>query len=196
VITAVQPLTDVQIWLRGDALEILLIVSGAILAARAVGWIGEVTTGRIDANAEEADALVRSEAAKHRHALTQVVSWTIVVAIYVVAGILVAQRLGVPMSGLVGPAAVLGVALGFGAQRLVQDLLAGFFIITEKQYGFGDLVSLTVAGIVRPEDISSSNTVRHTQIAEARISYGGRGDISRVQKTPAGQSLIEKFSPF
>ncbi|MBU1374684.1 MAG: flagellar basal body L-ring protein FlgH [Alphaproteobacteria bacterium] len=59
-----------------------------------------------------------------------------------------------------------------------------------------DLRSLTVAGIVRPEDISSANTVRHTQIAEARISYGGRGDISRVQKTPAGQSLVERFSPF
>jgi len=55
---------------------------------------------------------------------------------------------------------------------------------------------LTVAGIVRPEDISSSNTILHTQIAEARINYGGRGDISRVQKTPAGQSLLEKFSPF
>ncbi|HVI34159.1 flagellar basal body L-ring protein FlgH [Phenylobacterium sp.] len=55
---------------------------------------------------------------------------------------------------------------------------------------------LTIAGIVRPEDISSANTIRHTQIAEARISYGGRGDISRVQKTPAGQSLVERFSPF
>jgi flagellar L-ring protein precursor FlgH len=59
-----------------------------------------------------------------------------------------------------------------------------------------ELRQLTVAGIVRPEDISSSNTIKHTQIAEARISYGGRGDISRVQKTPAGQSLVEKFSPF
>ena len=59
-----------------------------------------------------------------------------------------------------------------------------------------DVRQLTVAGIVRPEDISSANTVRHTQIAEARISYGGRGDISRVQKTPAGQSLVERFSPF
>lgn len=59
-----------------------------------------------------------------------------------------------------------------------------------------DLRQLTVAGLVRPEDISSANTVRHTQIAEARISYGGRGDIMRVQKTPAGQSLLEKFSPF
>jgi flagellar L-ring protein precursor FlgH len=55
---------------------------------------------------------------------------------------------------------------------------------------------LTVAGIVRPEDITSSNTIKHTQIAEARINYGGRGDISRVQKTPAGQSLIERFTPF
>lgn len=55
---------------------------------------------------------------------------------------------------------------------------------------------LTVAGIVRPEDISSANTVAHTQIAEARISYGGRGDISRVQATPAAQSLVERFSPF
>ena len=59
-----------------------------------------------------------------------------------------------------------------------------------------DVRQLTVAGIVRPEDISSSNTIQHTQIAEARISYGGRGDISRVQKTPAGQALIERFSPF
>jgi flagellar L-ring protein precursor FlgH len=55
---------------------------------------------------------------------------------------------------------------------------------------------LTVAGIVRPEDISSANTINHTQIAEARISYGGRGDISRMQATPAAQALVERFSPF
>jgi len=55
---------------------------------------------------------------------------------------------------------------------------------------------LTVAGIVRPEDISAANTINHTQIAEARISYGGRGDISRVQSAPAAQNLVERFSPF
>ena len=59
-----------------------------------------------------------------------------------------------------------------------------------------ELRQLTVAGIVRPEDISSTNTIPYSQMAEARINYGGRGDISRVQKTPSGQSLIEKFSPF
>ena len=56
--------------------------------------------------------------------------------------------------------------------------------------------TLTVAGIVRPEDITSTNTIQHTQIAEARISYGGQGTVSRVQNTPAGTSLLQKFSPF
>ena len=59
-----------------------------------------------------------------------------------------------------------------------------------------ELRDLTITGIVRPQDITSGNTIRHSQIAEARIYYGGRGDVSRVQKVPAGQALMETFSPF
>lgn len=55
---------------------------------------------------------------------------------------------------------------------------------------------LTVAGIARPEDVSSTNTIKHTQLAEARISYGGRGDITNMQAPPAAQALMEKYSPF
>ena len=44
---------------------------------------------------------------------------------------------------------------------------------------------LTVAGIVRPEDITAANTIMHTQIAEARIDYGGKGDIAAVRRSPA-----------
>ena len=67
---------------------------------------------------------------------------------------------------------------------------------TQEVMTNGELRRLTVSGIVRPEDISAANTVRHTQIAEARIAYGGRGDISRVQRTPAGQAIVERFTPF
>ena len=55
---------------------------------------------------------------------------------------------------------------------------------------------LTVSGIVRPEDVSSTNTIKHTQMADARISYGGRGDITNMQSPPAAQALMEKYSPF
>lgn len=59
-----------------------------------------------------------------------------------------------------------------------------------------DVRELTVAGIVRPEDITSSNTINHTQIAEARIEYGGRGDLSSLQKTPGGTALLQRYAPF
>jgi flagellar L-ring protein precursor FlgH len=59
-----------------------------------------------------------------------------------------------------------------------------------------EMRELTVSGIVRPEDISNTNTISHTQIAEARIVYGGKGDVSRIQKAPAAQALVEKYSPF
>ncbi|MFT3997397.1 MAG: flagellar basal body L-ring protein FlgH [Asticcacaulis sp.] len=55
---------------------------------------------------------------------------------------------------------------------------------------------LIVSGIVNPQDISSANVIKHTQLAEARISYGGRGDVTRMQAAPVSQNLMEKFSPF
>jgi flagellar L-ring protein precursor FlgH len=67
---------------------------------------------------------------------------------------------------------------------------------TQQMLINNELRQVNIAGIVRPEDIASNNTILHTQIAEERLTYGGRGDISRVQKTPALQSLMEKFSPF
>ena len=59
-----------------------------------------------------------------------------------------------------------------------------------------ELRELKVAGVVRPEDISATNTILHTQIAEARVSYGGKGELSNVQKVPVGQAVLNKFSPF
>jgi moderate conductance mechanosensitive channel len=161
-------LRDVLDWFAGRGLEVLLIVIGSVLLARFVGWAGGRITSRIDDQYTVGDALVRSEAAKHRHSLTQVITWTAVVLIYAVAVFYVLDRLGVPVSGLVAPATVLGVGLGFGAQRIVGDVLAGFFIITERQYGFGDVVSIQVVGGGDPADGTVEDvTLRVTRVRSA-----------------------------
>jgi small conductance mechanosensitive channel len=172
------PLSDALLWLRGSGLEIVLLVLGAVLLTRFATWLGGVITARIDANAGGGDALVRSEEAKHRHALTQVLTWASLVLVYCVTAVLIVQKLGVPVTGLVAPAAVAGVALGFGAQRLVQDLLAGFFIITERQYGYGDAISISIPGIPAGvigtvEDVTLRVTTMRTQNGEVIITPNG-----------------------
>lgn len=55
---------------------------------------------------------------------------------------------------------------------------------------------MVVAGVVRPEDVRSDNTVPSTKIAEARISYGGRGQITAVQQPRYGQQVVDAIMPF
>ncbi|MGI8678854.1 MAG: mechanosensitive ion channel family protein [Jatrophihabitans sp.] len=178
MILSITPLTDVSRWARSSLLVIVLLVLGAVLVTRLASWIGARVTERVDRAAAQSDALVRSEATKHQHALVQVITWTVLVIIYCITAVLVIRLLGVPLSGFVAPATVAGVALGFGAQRVVQDLLSGFFIVTERQYGFGDVVRLSLTGIPQVTGTVEEVTLRITRI---------RSMNGEVITTPNGQ---------
>ena len=62
--------------------------------------------------------------------------------------------------------------------------------------GNSELRELTVAGVIRPEDVRSDNTISWGKIAEARISYGGRGSLSNVQQPRYGQQIFNIAFPF
>jgi small conductance mechanosensitive channel len=150
MLASITPLSDFQTWAQTNALEIVMILSGTFLISRAVTWASRRLTALIDLGIPESDALVRSQAAKHRHAVTGVVTGAFLALLYFVAGALVIERFGVPLATLVAPLAFVGVALGFGAQTVVQDLLAGFLIVAERQFGYGDIVRITAvsSGVV------------------------------------------------
>lgn len=58
-----------------------------------------------------------------------------------------------------------------------------------------ELRILNIAGIVRPRDVDAENRISYEKIAEARISYGGRGRLTEVQQPPVGQQFVDIYSP-
>jgi flagellar L-ring protein precursor FlgH len=84
------------------------------------------------------------------------------------------------------------------AAVIVDRLPNGNLVIAGRQEVRinAELRELTVSGVIRPEDVTADNTVNHTDIAEARISYGGRGQVSAVQRPGWGQRIADALSPW
>jgi small conductance mechanosensitive channel len=107
-------------------------------------------------------------------------------AIFSIAGLMVLAELGIQLAPLLASAGIAGIALGFGAQTLVKDLLAGLFMLLEDQYGVGDAVDVGEAsGIVE------SVGMRITSIRDPRgvLWHVRNGEIVRVGNKSQGWAL-------
>jgi flagellar L-ring protein precursor FlgH len=81
---------------------------------------------------------------------------------------------------------------------ITQVLPNGNLVVAARQEFVvnSELRELKVTGVIRPQDIASDNTVTHDRMAEARIQYGGRGEMTDLQTTRWGQQLMDILLPF
>lgn len=188
-----------SIWVEwGLAIRIGLIVIGLIL----LRWIllvlvrrvvTTVTTGvkrkegAADTKALDASPLARARIVQRARTIGLVLSNLITAGLTISATIAILSELGIAIGALAAGAGILGAALGFGAQSLVKDFLAGLFIVVEDQFGVGDTVDLgTATGVVE------SIRLRVTQVrdSEGTVWYVRNGEILRVGNQSQGWSRI------
>ena len=126
---------DMRFWVQHNALHVIGIIVGAILLVRLLG----IATRRLVvlAESESLPAKAREQQSK---AVAGILRSAGSVAIYVIALMMILNRLGLDVTPILAGAGVAGVAIGFGAQTLVRDFLHGLFIVTEDQFGVGDVI--------------------------------------------------------
>ena len=157
-------LSDFSHWIRGAGLEIVLILIGAVLLSRLVRWLANHLILRADIR-ETGLLLMASAEVKHQRSLVQIVAWVSTAIIGFLSALIVLKKLNFPLTSIVAPATVLGAAIGFGSQRVVQDLLSGFFLFTERQYGVGDFIKVSPPGT----EVGVSGTVEEVTLRTTRL---------------------------
>ncbi|MDP8976389.1 MAG: mechanosensitive ion channel family protein [Actinomycetota bacterium] len=159
-------LDDLSRWGRSDGLQIVLLAIGAVLATRFVRWLAWRSATRATAAASAAleAGLPIDERDKRRRAVIQALERATVGVLWFITVFMTLIRLRVPVTSLVAPATVAGLAIGFGAQRVVADMLSGFFLLSEDQYGVGDVVQIAQPSLLTGTGTVEAISLRTTQL--------------------------------
>ncbi|WP_374927728.1 mechanosensitive ion channel family protein [Kytococcus sedentarius] len=173
-------------WLSTHGLAIVVIVLAAlVLRALARHLIRRLTTWMTD-HAHESTADGRRADLRRRQrvlTLTSLLRSASSVVIWTVAALMVCDQLGLPLAPLLASAGIGGLAIGFGAQSLVKDVISGVMLMIEDQFGVGDWVDLGEAS-GEVEEV----TLRVTRLrsADGVVWYIRNGEILRVGNTSQG----------
>lgn len=142
---------------------------------------------RLLSTVQEGAGIIPQRRAQRAEAIGSVLRSTASATIFTVALLLALGELNIDLAPLIAGAGIAGIALGFGAQTLIRDVLAGLFILLEDQYGVGDLVDLgeasgTVQGI----------GLRVTTLRDLRgvVWYVPNGEIRRVGNRSHGPATV------
>jgi small-conductance mechanosensitive channel len=132
-------------WLVTSGIRIVLI----LLVAWIITRIAAAATRRIERVFDDDDPTTMNEREKKAATVGKVARNTIRVIVWGAAALMVLRELGVDIAPILAGVGIAGLAIGFGAQSLVKDFLAGIFILTENQFNVGDVIKAAdVSGLV------------------------------------------------
>jgi len=162
-------------WLATDGLRIVLILFMSWVATRiARRVIPRVMSSIMLGQASTAD---HDEVLKRSETLSSVFVGAAVALIYVSALFMVLTELSIPIGPVLGGFGIAGIAVGFGAQYLVRDLIAGIFILAENQYRTGDVVTIAgISGLV--ESINLRRTVLRDLDGQVHVIPNGEISVA------------------
>jgi small conductance mechanosensitive channel len=158
--------------------EVLIRCGATVVVAFVITRICLVLVRRFQAHVDARDD--GRELHRRSRTLASVLRGVILAVVWTVAAITVLDQAGVQVAPILAAAGIAGIALGFGAQSLVKDILAGFFILMENQYDVGDVIQIAgVAGTV--EAVNMRTTVLRSLDGSRHVVPNGEITVSSNQ---------------
>ncbi|MEZ4798687.1 MAG: mechanosensitive ion channel family protein [Flavobacteriales bacterium] len=161
-------------WLLSHGITILGIIIGAFIVHK----LGNHFIEKIIRIAVVTDRHISAASEKKREdTLIRIFSWVFTIVLWLMVILMILQELGVPIGPIIAGAGIIGIAVGFGGQYLIKDIISGFFIILENQYRIGDVIRVAdVSGGV--EDISLRMTTLRD--LDGTVHHVPHGEITKV----------------
>ncbi len=169
------------VWFRGSGIRILFILIIGYILLR----IMTVAIRRFQNHLEKSDP--SGEASKRANTLGTLIRTTAVIVIFLITALMILSELGINLAPVIAAAGIGGLAIGFGAQNLVRDVISGFFLIIENQVRVGDVVNIDGKG-----GVVENLTLRIIRLRDLHgtVHYIPHGQVSVVS------NLTKDFSRY
>lgn len=173
-------------WLLSHGLKIVFILIGTYILNKFL----KSSIEKIVRVAVVSDKYLSRDAEhKREDTLISIFTWTCRIIIMFVAALMILQEFGIPIAPILAGAGIVGLAVGFGGQYLIRDIITGFFIILENQYRIGDVVAIGDSGGMVEEISLRMTTLRDLDGTVHHIPHGEIKKVSNLSKDFARVNL-------
>lgn len=176
---------DAEVW--ENTWQTVLVIAIGLVVWLVARYVLRRWGDRIQGKLEDTSELVARARAQRVRTIARTLSTVVLIAALVVVVVTILGIWGVPIGPLVASLSVVGIAIGFGAQDLIKDVIAGVFVLVEDQYAVGDVVKLAgVSGTVEELRLRTTvlrdldGSVHHVPNGEARVATNITYEFSRV----------------